>query len=134
MIGDEESFAEQVLAVAPTERFVEVGFRILYKRLKVFCVGTNSGDALIPGVTCWRLWGFWPVVVGPLHAVIAAGWRRGEVEDVALCDAKVIEDLPGGVGKITCYSASEICGKVLDYFVEGDVGLSAVKEGDQLFA
>jgi hypothetical protein len=66
--------------------------------------------------------------------VVAAGGRRGEVEDVALGDADVFEELPGGVGKAVGDDSAEVGGEVFDGVVEGGVGLAAVEEGDELGA
>jgi len=62
--------------------------------------------------------------------VVAAGGWRGEVEDVALGDAEVLEKLPGGVGKVLWDDAAKIGGEILDRIVEGRVRLTAVKEVD----
>jgi hypothetical protein len=66
--------------------------------------------------------------------VVAAGGWRGEVEDVALGDAEMLEKLPGGVGEIRRYGAAEIGGEIVDGLVEGGVCLAAMKEVDQLLA
>jgi hypothetical protein len=62
--------------------------------------------------------------------VVAAGGWRGEVEDVALGDAEVLEKLPGGVGKVRRDDSAKIGGEILDRIVEGSVRLTAVKEVD----
>ncbi len=51
VVGDEKRFAEEVLAVAPAEGLVEVGFGVLDEGDEVFEVGVNGGDGLIPGVS-----------------------------------------------------------------------------------
>jgi hypothetical protein len=64
--------------------------------------------------------------------VVAAGGRRREVEDIALGDAEMLEKLPGGVGKVRWDDAPEGGGKILDDFVEGGVGLTAMEEVDEM--
>ena len=66
--------------------------------------------------------------------MVAAGGWRGEVENVALGDAEVLEKLPGGVGEVRRDGAAEVGGKILDGVVEGGVGLAAMEEVDQLLA
>jgi hypothetical protein len=66
--------------------------------------------------------------------VVAAGGWRGEVEDIALGDTEVLEELPGGVGEILWDDATKIGGKILDGIVEGGVCLAAMEEVDQVFA
>jgi hypothetical protein len=134
VVGDEEGFAEEVLAFAPPEGFIEVGAGVLDEGFEVFEVGVDRGDGLVPGVGIGRLVVFGPVVVGPLDGVVAAGRGCGEVEDVALGDAEMLEKLPGRVRKICRNGTAEIGGEIFDGFVEGDVGLTAFKERGQLLA
>jgi hypothetical protein len=60
--------------------------------------------------------------------MVAAGGWRGEVENVALSDTKVLEKLPCGVRKAGGNGAAEGGGEILDDFVKGSVCLAAVKE------
>ena len=48
VVGDEKSFAEEVLAVAPAEWFEEVGAWVLNEGLEVFEVGANGSDGFGP--------------------------------------------------------------------------------------
>ena len=130
VVGDEQGFAEEVLAVAPAEGFVEIGFGVFDEGDEVFEVGAHGGDGLVPGVGRGWLRRLGPVVVGPFDGVVAAGGRSGEVEDVALCDAEVLEELPRGVRQIGWYDAAMIGWEVFDRIVEGSVGLATPKEGD----
>jgi len=66
--------------------------------------------------------------------MVAAGGWRGEVENVALGDAEMLEKLPGGVGEVRRDGATEAGRKTLDGLVEGGVCLTAMKDVDQLFA
>ncbi len=50
VVGDEESFAEEVLAVAPAEGFVEVGVGLGEEGFELFGVAADGGDGLVPGV------------------------------------------------------------------------------------
>src|SRR5271168_2112766 len=130
MVGDEESLAEEVLAVAPAEGFIEVGGGVLDESDEVFQIGVDGGDGLVPGVRCGRLLGLGPVVFGPSHGVVAAGGWCGEVEDVALGDTEVLEKLPGRVWEVGWDGAAEVGGEFLDGIVEGGVGLAALEKGD----
>ena len=129
VVGDEERLAEEVLAVAPAEGLVEVGVGLWMRASKSFEVAADGGDGLRPRRGLGWLRDFGPVAVGPVEGLVAAGGWRGEVEDVALGDAEVLEELPGGVGEVCGYGASEIGGKVFDGFVEGGVGLACLLEG-----
>jgi hypothetical protein len=64
--------------------------------------------------------------------LVAAGRGRGEVEDVALGEAHMIEDLPGRVGQVGRHFSAIRCGKVLDGRIEVGVGLAALEERQQL--
>jgi hypothetical protein len=130
VVGYEESFAEQVLAVAPAEGFKEVGPWVLDEGLEVLEVGTNGSNGLVPcSRTGWQR-GPWPVVLGPLQGLVAAGGWRGEVQDVALSDAEVFEKLPGRVWEFGWYGTAKFGRKVFQRVVEGDVGLAAAKKGN----
>ena len=50
VVGDEQGFAEKVLAVAPAEGFVEVGFGVFDEGDEVLEIGVDRGDGLVPGV------------------------------------------------------------------------------------
>jgi hypothetical protein len=64
--------------------------------------------------------------------LVAAGGWRGEVEDVALGDAEVLEELPGGVGQVGGDGGVVPGWEVLDGVVEAGVGLAAFEEGEEL--
>jgi hypothetical protein len=132
VVGEEKSFAEEILAVAPAEGFVEIVRGLFDEGDEVFQVAMNGGDGFVPGVSGGRLGRAGPVGIGPFDGMVASGGRRGEVEDVALGDAKVFEKLPGGVGEVGRDGATEVGGEAFDGFVEGNVGLAAVKECEKL--
>jgi hypothetical protein len=134
MVGDEEGFAEKVLALAPAEGFVEIGRGFLDEGDEGLEIAMDGGDGLIPGVSGWWLWGFGPIAVGPLDGMIAAGGRRGEVEDVALGDAEMFEKLPGGVREVGRDCAVEAGGEIFNSLIEGGVSLAFLKKIAQLFA
>jgi hypothetical protein len=134
VVGDEEGFAQQVLAGAPEEGLREVCAGLQDEGLELFAVMPHLFDGAVPCLGRWRLFLLRPVAVRPLHGVISTGGWRGEVEDVVLGDANVFEELPGGVGKAVGDGAAETGGEALDGVVEGGVGLAAVEEGDELGA
>jgi hypothetical protein len=134
VVGYEESFAEEVLAVSPPEWLEEIGFGIFDEGDKTFEVTVDSFDGVVPGVVVGRLRVPGPVVVGPLDGVIAARRWRGEAEDVALGDAEMLKELPGGVGEVGWNGGTEVGGEVLDGVVEGGVGLATFKQRDELLA
>jgi hypothetical protein len=49
VVGDEESFAKEVLAFAPTEGFEEIGVGVIDEGFEVLEVGAYECDGLIPG-------------------------------------------------------------------------------------
>ena len=119
---------------------VRLNFRIAMPRkfnLDLRTIGSarvNDLDGTVPGVVGGWLGGLRPVVLWPAHGVVAAGGGRGEVEDVALGDAEMLEKLPGGVGELQWHDAAEVGGKILYDFVEGGVGLATVEEIDHVLA
>jgi len=134
VVGDEKRFAKKILAVAPTEGLEEVGVGFGdkgFEELEVFADGSDGG---VPGVRGGRLGRFGPVFGGPLERMVAAGGRRGELEDVALGDAEVFEELPGGVREVGWDGGAMLGGKVFDGVVEGNVGLTAAEEFENLLA
>jgi hypothetical protein len=62
--------------------------------------------------------------------VIAACGRSGEVENVSLGDAEVLEELPRRVRKIGGYDTTLIGWQIFDRIVECSVGLTASEEVD----
>ena len=76
----------------------------------------------------------WPVVHRPAHGVVATGGWRGEVENVALGDAKMFEKLPARVREVGWNGAPVGGRKVRDDIFEGGVGLTTVQKIDQLSA
>jgi hypothetical protein len=133
VIGDEEGFAQKILAFAPAEWFVKVGRGIFDKSDEVFLVAVDGSDGLIPGMRGRWFGRLRPVVLRPTHGVVTAGGRRGEVKNVALGDAKVLQELPGRVGEIRWNGAAEVDGKILNGIFEGSMRLAAVEQIDQLF-
>jgi hypothetical protein len=134
VVGDEKRLAKEVLAVAPAEGFEEIGFGLGDEGFELLKVFANGGNGRIPGVRGGWLGRLGPVFGRPLERVVAAGGRRGEVEDVALSDAEVLDELPGGVGEIG-WDGAAMCGReIFDGFVEADVGLASAEESDELLA
>ena len=76
VVGDKEGFAEKVLAVAPAEGFEEIGVGLLMSAMKCLRSLWMAAMDCVPGVGRGWLWRFWPVAVGPLDGVVAAGGRR----------------------------------------------------------
>jgi hypothetical protein len=100
VVGDEKRFAKEILTVSPTEGFEEVGIRFRdegFEKLKIFADGRDGG---VPGVRGGWFGRFRPVFFGPLERMITAGGRRRKMEDVPLCNAQMLEELPGGVWQI----------------------------------
>ena len=128
VVGEEESFAEEILAVAPAEGLEEVGVWIVDEGDEFFEVAVDGRDGVVPGLRGGWRGRFGPVVVGPLHGLVAAGGWRGEVEDVALGDAEVLEKLPGGVGEMGRDGAAKIGWKAFHGVVEGGVSLASLQE------
>jgi hypothetical protein len=134
VVSDEKRFAKKILAVAPAEGFEEVGVGFgdeSFEELEVFA---DRGDRCIPGVCGGWLGGLGPVLFGPLERMVAAGGRRGELEDVPLGDAEMLEELPGGIGEIWWDGGAMLGRKIFDGVVEGGVGLASVEEIEDLFA
>lgn len=132
VVGDEKGFAEEVLAFAPAEGFVEVDVGFGEEGFEGALVGADGGDGVGPGMGVGRRGGFGPVVIGPGDVFVAAGGRGAELEDVALGDAEVFEDLPGGVWQVSGDGAVMFGGEVFDGGVEVGVGLAAGEQGEKL--
>ena len=75
VVGDEEGFAEKVLAVAPAESFEEVGVWVFDEGDEGFEVGMDELNGTVPGIGRWWFGGMGPVVLRPAHGVVAAGGR-----------------------------------------------------------
>ena len=134
VVGDKKRFAEKILSVAPTEGLEEIGLWPGDESFELLKIGANGGDRSIPGVRRGWRGRLGPVLFGPFEWMVAAGGRGGKVEDVALGDAEVFEELPGGVRQIGRDGGAVLGGKVFDGVVEGDVSLASAKEVDDLFA
>jgi hypothetical protein len=127
VVGDEKRLAKKILAVAPAEGLEEVGVGFRDESFEEFEIFADCGDGRVPGVCGGRLWGFGPVLFGPLEGVVAAGGWGGKIKDVALGDAKVFEKLPGGVGEVWWNGGAMLRRKVFDGFVEGGVGVASAE-------
>jgi hypothetical protein len=134
VVGDEKRFAKKILAIAPAEGLEEIRVGFRDESFEEFEILADGGDGCVPGVRGGRLGGFGPILVGPLKRVVAACGRRGKLEDVALRDAEVFEELPGRVGEVGWDGAAMLDGKVFDCVVEGGVGLASVEEVEDLLA
>jgi len=64
--------------------------------------------------------------------VVSAGGRRGEVEDVVLGDAEMLEELPGRVGEVVGDGGEVLGWEVLDGLIEGGVRLAAADKSQEL--
>jgi hypothetical protein len=49
VVGEEESFAEEILAIAPPEGFEEVGVWTFDEGEELFEVAMDGGDGFVPG-------------------------------------------------------------------------------------
>ena len=54
VVGDEESFAEEVLAFTPAEGLVEIDAGFLEEGFELGEIAADGGDGVIPGVTVWE--------------------------------------------------------------------------------
>ncbi len=62
--------------------------------------------------------------------MVAACGRSGEVEDVTLGDAEVLEELPRRVREIGRYDATMVGREVFDRIIECSVSVATPEEGD----
>ena len=62
--------------------------------------------------------------------VIASFRRSAEVQDVALRDAEMLNQLPGGVGQPIRDGPAKVSGKVFDGVIERSVRLAAGEQGE----
>jgi hypothetical protein len=98
VVCDEQGFAQQVLALAPCKRFHK-GSRcgVPEQLFKVLTVLLDLVDGVVPCTRVWRFRSVWPVRRRPLSGFVRAILIPAEVEDIALRDADMLNDLPGGV-------------------------------------
>ena len=132
VVGDEQGFAEDGLAVSPGNFCEQISLRIADQFFHGFRIILESLDALVPRCGAWRRRGFGPVIIGPFGGDIF--WVAAEVENVALRDAQVFEKHPGGMRQAFRDFATKLRREVGDYFVEGGVGMAALELGDEVFA
>lgn len=132
MIGEEQGFTEDGLAVTPGDFDEEIGLGILYEVLHGFQIGAEVLDAGVPGRVARRGSRFWPVVVRPFRSCVI--WVAAEFQDVPLREAQVFEEHPQGVRVVGGFLAAEIGGDVGDDVVESGVGLAALKKLDKVGA
>ena len=133
VVGDEEGFAEEVLAVAPAERFVEIGGGIFDESFEGFEIGADGCDGFVPGVRRWAARAIGPVVLsGHSHGLVATGgWalKSGGCRAGRCGDAREAARRSRGGWRD---GAAELGGEIFDGFVEGGVSLTAVEERDEL--
>lgn len=96
-------------------------------------VAMDLAEGFGPGFGIGRRGGPVPVVVGPFQGLVGGFSVEvavlAEVEDVALGDADVFDDLPSRVGQTLRDNAAKPGGDGFDGAVEGDMGLSDIEQG-----
>ena len=132
MIGYEQRFAEDGLALAPGDLREEIGLRIFHEILQGFCVAVDLVDAFVPGVGSGGLGGFRPVSFGPLRGFVLCA--AAELEDVGLRDADVLEEHPRGVREVGRFRSAEFRREILDGVFECGVGVAPFEEIEEMLA
>lgn len=132
VVGDQEGFAEDGLAVPPWDFREQIGFGIADQLFQSGQIDLKRFDAFVPGRGARRGRGFGPVVVRPFGGDVFR--VAAEVEDVALRDAQMFEEHPGGMRQALWDFALELRGEIGDDFVKGGVGVAAVEVSGEVFA
>ena len=132
VVGEDEGFAQNGLALAVGDFGVEIGARI-FDELNHFAQIVFKGfDGFVPLFFARRDRGLRPVAFGKFGRdvrVIAA-----KFQNVPLGDADVFEELPPRVREALRVGAALGCGEAFDGVHEMDVGAAALQQGDELFA
>src|SRR5215469_11203118 len=134
MVGYQERFAQQVLPLTPAEGLVEVGGWLGDEGFEDLEVFADSGDGRVPGVSGGRLGRLGPVAVRPFHGLITAGGRSGKINNVALSETEVLENLPSRVRQSGRDFAAMLRGEIGDNFIKGCVRLPSTKKPKELLA
>jgi len=130
--GQEQSFAEDGLAVSPGNLGEEIGLRIFHQGLHGLQVSAEFLDAGVPGSAAGRGGGFRPVVIGPFRRLVPG--VAAEFEDVRLGEAQVFEEHPEGVREVGGFLATEVGGEVGHDRVECGVGVASVEQFEKMLA
>ncbi len=130
VIGDQQSLAQQRLAVAPGELDEEVARRILNQVAHRLEVPAKSLDAGLPrAVVRWRIVRR-PIALGPRRRDVLG--VAAELEDVPLGDPQVLDQPPRGV-RLPLRPDAPQCGRqALHRGVEVEVGIAAAQQIDQV--
>jgi hypothetical protein len=126
MIGNQQQLPQVRLICSSGNLGGEIYLRIQGQALQLLTVATESSDTLIPGKRGRRGSGFGPVVIRPAPFLV----RRidAELQNVVLGDAKVLEQLPGRVGKACRDLSPETGGESRDNLVEAGMRVVPIEQ------
>ena len=125
VIGDEHELANVRLSRAVRDRAEEVDGGIRRKILQCVAVASEGGDALVPGGGCRGRSGARPIIFElPLDVLRIPT----EIQDVALADAQMLEQLPGRVLSAFRLCPSGAFRNSLDHRIEGNVRVLPAEE------
>ena len=129
MIGDEQRFAQDRLAVTVSDRREQIGRLLGDQALHFIKVGAKSCDRLMPGVRssiARRSFSLRPVALRPRrrHMIRIAA----EFQYVPLRDPHVLKNLPRRVRDMLYLSINQLDGKVCDHAFKVDVRAAAAQQ------
>jgi len=130
VVGSEQDFAEDGLAVAVGERGEEIGGFVFYDFDHGFKVGAERGCAFAPGSVVGRGLGFWPVAGGEFGRNVPGVAR--ELQDVPLGEAHVLQHFPRGVRGAFRLFPLQVCRPIFYRAFEIDVGVAASEKFDEM--
>ena len=132
VIGQEQGFAEDGLAVAPGDAGEQVSLGILHERLHGLQVAAELLDAFGPGCGGGRGRSFRPVAFGPFRGDVF--FVAAEFEDIPLGQTEVFEEHPGRVREVCGLGAAEFGRKISYDGVEVGVSVASSEEFDEILA
>ena len=134
VIGNDEDRSEPGLVRLAGRHWREgVERRLRDERLQCLSIEPEQRDRFVPRGVVGRLRRGRPVIVGPCAIVDVVG-IRAEVQQIALRDAHVLDQLPWGVLEARRRRTTQVMWKAFDRLVEGDVGIFPVEQTIELGA
>ena len=132
VIGDEECFAQDRLAVTVRDFSEEIVGGIRNEILHLFQIAAKLLNRFIPKAGIAGTSRLWPITFGPFRRDVIRS--AAEFQDVPLRDSHVLEHLPGRVGQAFNLLTAGFGRKVRDEVIERDVRVAATQQREQMIA
>lgn len=132
MVGQDEDFTQERLAVTPWKRRMQIAGRIVQHRFENSQIILECPNRLSPLAWMFGLGGSGPVAVRPCGRDVVR--RLAEEHNIVLGDAHVLEEFPGGMRRAGRAESDSVRWKTGHRIDEGGVGVTCAQQVNELRA